>query len=484
MGLLSRAGITPRSPHHQKVEDDDRTLPSYGADVYSVGSTESADEYDPDLSCTTCGQQTHSYIRKGITRTSNRNPLTIPGLVRNGECLTCRLAELRKECEVPSLFSDNSRKKKVDDDRSSVGPFVKFSEKGRTGGRATGGDDDTLFEESVIFGQNYGVNNTEPDHSGTRSNNKHGRNLKKFDADVDQGETNEYGTPREYFPADMRRFGSSSRRRPPPIQEVATSPIEDEDDPLNPNTADVSRLVHGLSIVPEEDYRLARKFLVSLRTMSIHHPNRVSIAQAGGIEAVVECMGRFQIESEIGKQACAALQNLACDDENERRCVESGAIAAILGSMGAHSRSPGVQEHGAAALRNLTASSATNRVESANCGGIEILIMAIENHPDRSEMLEKCLGALTNFCIKNDTNRAAIGREGGVRVIVQILDEHGHVDKNIAEKGLRCLLKLSYTEDNVEMIRREVGAEDIVLGVAHAHGGRLKEWALRIFLKM
>lgn len=110
--------------------------------------------------------------------------------------------------------------------------------------------------------------------------------------------------------------------------------------------------------------------------------------------------------------------------------------------------------------------------------------MAIENHPDRSEMLEKCLGALTNFCIKNDTNRAAIGREGGVRVIVQILDEHGHVDKNIAEKGLRCLLKLSCTEDNVEMIRREVGAEDIVLGVAHAHGGRLKEWALRIFLKM
>ena len=46
------------------------------------------------------------------------------------------------------------------------------------------------------------------------------------------------------------------------------------------------------------------------------------------------------------------------------------------------------------------------------------------------------------------------------------------------------MLKLSCTEDNVEMIRREVGAEDIVLGVAHAHGGRLKEWALRIFLKM
>ena len=88
---------------------------------------------------------------------------------------------------------------------------------------------------------------------------------------------------------------------PPPVLEIATGPEDDDEDLANPNTTDVDHLIRGLQRTVD-DPRLARKFLISLRTMSIHHPNRLGIAEAGGIHAIVVCMGRFKRESSIASK--------------------------------------------------------------------------------------------------------------------------------------------------------------------------------------
>jgi len=270
---------------------------------------------------------------------------------------------------------------------------------------------------------------------------------------------------------------------PPPVIEIAAGPEDDDEDVANPNTTDVDHLIRGLQSTVD-DARLARKFLVSLRTMSIHHPNRLGIAEAGGIHAIVVCMQRFKRESAVAKQGCAALQNLVCADKNEQRCVEEGALDAIVRAMMNHSRSPGTQEHGAAALRNLTAGSLANRTAVADAGGIDALIKALKVHRRNSDVQDKCCAALANICNKHRANRVAIGEAGGIPYVVQALRIHGYRSRSLAEKGIRSLLNLSHTSRNVEMMKCEEGIEGLILGVAHRHGGKCKEWALKIFLKM
>ena len=270
---------------------------------------------------------------------------------------------------------------------------------------------------------------------------------------------------------------------PPPVIEIAAGPEDDDEDVANPNTTDVDHLIRGLQSTVD-DPRLARKFLISLRTMSIHHPNRLGIAEAGGIHAIVICMQRFKRESAVAKQGCAALQNLVCADKNEQRCVKEGALDAIVRAMMNHSRSPGTQEHGAAALRNLTAGSFSNRTAVAEAGGIEALIEALKVHRRNSNVQDKCCAALANICNKHRANRVAIGEAGGIPYVVQALRIHGYKSRSLAEKGIRCLLNLSHTSRNVEMMKCEEGIEGLILGVAHRHGGKCKEWALKIFLKM
>ena len=186
----------------------------------------------------------------------------------------------------------------------------------------------------------------------------------------------------------------------------------------------------------------------------------------------------------MAKQGCAALQNLVCADKNEQRCVEEGALDAIVRAMMNHSRSPGTQEHGAAALRNLTAGSLANRTAVAEAGGIEALIKALKVHRRNVDVQDKCCAALANICNKHRANRVAIGEAGGIPYVVQALRIHGYRSRSLAEKGIRCLLNLSHTPRNVEMMKWEEGIEGLVLGVAHRHGGKCKEWALKIFLKM
>ena len=277
--------------------------------------------------------------------------------------------------------------------------------------------------------------------------------------------------------------GPPGESPPPPVLEIATGPEDDDDDIINPNTTDVDHLVRGLQSTVG-DPRLARKFLISLRTMSIHHPNRLGIAEAGGILAIVICMNRFKRESSVAKQGCAALQNLVCADKNEQRSVEEGALDAIVRAMMNHSRSPGTQEHGAAALRNLTAGSHANRTAVIEAGGIEALIKAMKTHQRSADVQDKCCAALANICNKHRANRIAIGEAGGIPCVIQALRKHGYRNKSVAEKGIRCLLNLSHTSRHVEIMKWEEGIEGLVLGLAHRHGGRCKNWALKIFLKM
>ena len=108
----------------------------------------------------------------------------------------------------------------------------------------------------------------------------------------------------------------------------------------------------------------------------------------------------------------------------------------------------------------------------------------MKTHRRNADVQDKCCAALANICNKHRANRVAIGEAGGIPNVVEALRRYGYRKKGIAEKGIRCLLNLSHTSRNAEMMKWEEGIEGLVLGVVHRHGGKSKEWALKIFLKM
>ena len=87
--------------------------------------------------------------------------------------------------------------------------------------------------------------------------------------------------------------------------------------------------------------------------MSRNAENQVKIAEAGGIEAILEGMGRHKEHADVKELGCVGLWNLSGNAENQVKIAEAGGIEAIVEGMGRHKEHAGVQEQGCGALANL-----------------------------------------------------------------------------------------------------------------------------------
>ena len=82
---------------------------------------------------------------------------------------------------------------------------------------------------------------------------------------------------------------------------------------------------------------------------------KVLIAAAGGIVAVIRGMVRCEDHAGVQQYGCAALAELAFNNEENRvAIVAAGGIAAVTGAMGRRFEGDaGVQKYGRIALKNM-----------------------------------------------------------------------------------------------------------------------------------
>jgi formylmethanofuran dehydrogenase subunit D len=134
----------------------------------------------------------------------------------------------------------------------------------------------------------------------------------------------------------------------------------------------------------------------ALKSLALNAGNKVKIAEAGGIEAVVsamqahktsglvhepawkvwEAMEAHQASGLVQEQACAALSNLAVNDGNKVKIAEAGGIEAVVAAMEAHKTSVLVHEPACLALWYLAAQgSLRQRIKAA--GGVECVKHAV-----------------------------------------------------------------------------------------------------------
>ena len=108
----------------------------------------------------------------------------------------------------------------------------------------------------------------------------------------------------------------------------------------------------------------------ALRYLAVNDCNRVKIAEAGGIEAVVSAMKEHKTSVLMQERACVALRNLAVNDGNKLKIAEAGGIEALVAGMEAHQTSVLVQEYACWALWYLAAQgSLSQRINAA--GGVQ-----------------------------------------------------------------------------------------------------------------
>jgi hypothetical protein len=90
-----------------------------------------------------------------------------------------------------------------------------------------------------------------------------------------------------------------------------------------------------------------------LGAMARNDDNKVKIAEAGGITAIVGGIRGNEGDARLQEEGCKALYNLAADADSKMKIAEAGGNKAIFGAMRRHEGDSQVQEEGRKALWSL-----------------------------------------------------------------------------------------------------------------------------------
>ena len=107
------------------------------------------------------------------------------------------------------------------------------------------------------------------------------------------------------------------------------------------------------------------------------------------LEAVIQCMQSYPGHVGVQVEGCFALMCLALEGAHKVRAVEAGGINVILAAMAQHRDSTEVQEQGCWALGSVAANNPANQRTIAEKGGIEAVFHAMTQH-SHHEGVQRC----------------------------------------------------------------------------------------------
>jgi hypothetical protein len=251
------------------------------------------------------------------------------------------------------------------------------------------------------------------------------------------------------FPAASAVHGGPVGAARPPAGQIApqSSPQAAPSAPAAAVDAPVTNLLDALR---RGDERLAADACRQLRTMcadgkpislplhgssvrcAVAADNQVSIARAGGLEAVVGALRRHETSAAVAEQACRTLCNLAANGALQRAAMCDGCACADV------VRSRCCARCGVAA---------DNKVSIARAGGLEAVVGALRRHETSAAVAEQACWALRNLAVNGArcsfawfgfsvcvlttyattavANKASIQRLGGVEAVQAAQRRHG-----------------------------------------------------------
>lgn len=171
-----------------------------------------------------------------------------------------------------------------------------------------------------------------------------------------------------------------------------------------------------LILLQSEDAEVQRAACAALGNLAVDNDNKILIVDMGGLEPLIRQMLSSNIEVQCNAVGC--ITNLATQEDNKAKIARSGALVPL--TKLAKSKDLRVQRNATGALLNMT-HSYENRQELVNAGAVPVLVSLLSTQdPD---VQYYCTTALSNVAV-DEANRRKLSQTEPrlVTQLVQLMD--------------------------------------------------------------
>lgn len=171
-----------------------------------------------------------------------------------------------------------------------------------------------------------------------------------------------------------------------------------------------------LILLQSTDQEVQRAACAALGNLAVNDENKVLIVEMGGLTPLIRQMMCPNIEVQCNAVGC--ITNLATQDQNKTKIAKSGALIPL--TKLANSPDLRVQRNATGALLNMT-HSYENRKELVDAGSVPVLVQLLTN-PD-PDIQYYCTTALSNIAVDEENRKMLATTEPKlVSQLVQLMD--------------------------------------------------------------
>ncbi|AET37586.1 protein anchor VAC8 Ecym_1353 [Eremothecium cymbalariae DBVPG len=153
-----------------------------------------------------------------------------------------------------------------------------------------------------------------------------------------------------------------------------------------------------LILLQSNDPQIQIAACAALGNLAVNNENKILIVEMGGLEPLIEQMKSNNVEVQCNAVGC--ITNLATQDDNKAKIAHSGALVPL--TKLAKSKNIRVQRNATGALLNMT-HSGENRKELVDAGAVPVLVSLLSSSD--ADVQYYCTTALSNIAVDESNRR-------------------------------------------------------------------------------
>jgi hypothetical protein len=198
--------------------------------------------------------------------------------------------------------------------------------------------------------------------------------------------------------------------------------------------------------------RLQEKALGVLQNVSMRNASaKQSIAEAGGINAVIVALKEYMGTPTVLERAFTTMWSLAVLERNQIGIANAGGIGLVVNGMMANINHSKVQKQACGCLCTLSSNS-RNKTLIREAGGVDAIVFAMWAHYDSEVLQIEACRALSSLAVNVQTNEVMIVTDGEINAIISAMRLFPESQK-LQEHGCVALRNFMLSADNAELIR-------------------------------
>lgn len=179
---------------------------------------------------------------------------------------------------------------------------------------------------------------------------------------------------------------------------------------------------------------------IALRAVAVNDEICKSIAENGGIDAVLRCIDDSGDRGNkmVAKVCCSLLSKLAGSDANKSAIIEKKGLDKLINLSSRFSDDPSVLQEVMSIISVLTLRSPENATRAIEAGAGDLAIQAMQKFPSAQQMQRNSCNMIRNLVVRNPENRTLLLKSGIEKYIRKAKQNHDSC-KDAASDALRDL---------------------------------------------